>query len=457
MTHHDLPSHLAPPAAEPDSGGPPPRWSRRHFLAASGAVSAAAAAGSGLRHASPAHAATPAADESPAPFAMITDTHINPDHPDRSARLELVLGHLRSRNPAFVLHCGDITDTGSSVESDLYASLVPDGLRGRMHHIPGNHESMWNVDAFEDFRRRYGGTRTAFTAGGYRMIGLDPVISLQANGQYFGQPVLDWFEQALQESPTGTPILCFVHFPMGGKWHYVTDGDAFLRLATRYGVRGIFCGHRHKLGVDTFNGITQVSGRAIRGVAAYYWAQPGPAGLDVTEVVVAEDGSATETAVATMALQPGGAGSDLGPLHPRARADGANATVTLRPPAGVAGAMASRNAPYGWRGRTGCRAGSAPNSPSTTGWWSWARSAGLSPHCARLPDRRGRSGVPMSDRCTSVPCSGRAPKSWSSRPPITICTASMSPTVRCAGAVTSAPRCCAIRCWSLLRTSAGSW
>lgn len=384
-------------------------WSRRRFLTASGVV----AAGSATTIMGTRPAGAEARRGRLAAFAMITDTHINPEHPDRSDRLTTVLNHLRTRDPAFVLHCGDLTDTGSEIELELYDSLLPDDLRDRVHHVPGNHEQMWNVDALERYRHLVGATHSAFTAGGYRLIGLDPMVSMEAGAHYFGADRLAWFERELRHTPSTTPVVCFVHFPLGGKWHYVADGDQFLRLASRHGVRGILCGHRHKLEVDAFNGITQIIGKAIRGVPVYYWAQPTPDGLSITEVLVAEDGTAQETKVATIPLRHG-PGEDLGPFHATAQPDGDTARVSVRLPAtATAGSVVAQLYPQG-----GTVAGWSPLTGSGRTWSGQVPITGLPPGRHRIEVRAvGADGGLFDDNVSLTIPEHEARVAWSHRMP----------------------------------------
>src|SRR5690625_2504747 len=84
-------------------------------------------------------------------FAMVTDTHANPEEPDRTAALERIFTHIEERDPAFVLNCGDITDLGAADEFELYSSTIPPALRDKVRSVPGNHENQYLVDALEAF------------------------------------------------------------------------------------------------------------------------------------------------------------------------------------------------------------------------------------------------------------------------------------------------------------------
>ena len=84
-------------------------------------------------------------DARPLRFALITDTHIGTS----AARLSMVFRTIARLAPDFILHCGDITDTGLPREYDLYRQAIPAALDGRILHVPGNHDVRWDATAKE--------------------------------------------------------------------------------------------------------------------------------------------------------------------------------------------------------------------------------------------------------------------------------------------------------------------
>ena len=79
-------------------------------------------------------------------FAMVTDTHAGMAAAS-AERLRLVYAAIARLAPDFVLHCGDITDTGLPGEYERYWQSVPAALRGRIRHVPGNHDVRWDPTA----------------------------------------------------------------------------------------------------------------------------------------------------------------------------------------------------------------------------------------------------------------------------------------------------------------------
>src|ERR1700759_1161320 len=86
-------------------------------------------------------------------FAMVTDTHVGLTAAS-AQRLGLVYAAIARLGPAFVLHCGDVTDTGLPGEYERYEQAVPAALRGRIRHVAGNHDVRWDPSAKELYRVR---------------------------------------------------------------------------------------------------------------------------------------------------------------------------------------------------------------------------------------------------------------------------------------------------------------
>ena len=250
--------------------------------------------------------------DTPLRFAAVTDTHVNVTSPQSTTRLAQVYAALAVRGPDFVLHCGDITDTGLPDEYDQYDQVVPDALRDRIRYTPGNHETRWDPTAKELYQSRFGPAPYSFDAGGVHFVGFDPSEVLQEPG-HAGPAGLAWLEADLRRRSPATPTVLFQHFPLGNAFYYVDDQPAVLDLLARYNVRGIVAGHIHREDVSHFNGLTQVGLNAVLNAPVYYWFEKSTAGdgtpvLEVTRVTVAGDGSQTEAPLATVPLAGSGQG-----------------------------------------------------------------------------------------------------------------------------------------------------
>lgn len=305
--------------------------SRRRFLAASGLTAIATAAG-------PVHAA---ADEGSAvapsaggnSFAVITDVHQSVDIPEYAEQLKHVLGAIEKRDPAFVLNTGDITDLGTDDEFAVYRSSIPASLKDRMRDVPGNHESQWVTDAMETYRRVIGPTHYSFDAAGLHFVALDPFVQHEFDYWHYGD-LLDWLERDLQRVPKSRPIVLFQHFPTSPDWLYHTDEDAFLRLIHRFNVRVVFAGHIHKTVVSRFNGVTEVTGKAVKNAPSYFWVErvKDAAGhrLEVAEVTVPTDGEPVAEPLVTIPLDQPSSGGELGPLTVKATASGTTLSISAK-------------------------------------------------------------------------------------------------------------------------------
>ena len=306
-------------------GAQPPSVSRRSVLVGGG-IGALSVAVAGSR----VHAVGGGGGGGQHAFAMVTDTHVNVQEPDRTAALERILADIVDRDPAFVLNCGDITDLGAADEFARYTDIIPDELQGKMKEVPGNHENQYLVDALEAYDEHLEARRYSFASGGLHVIGLDPLVMMEW-GWYFDAELLNWLRQELRQVPHGTPIVLFLHFPMSTDWNYVQNDHELLSLIEPYPVRAIFAGHRHVTNVSTFNGATQVMGNSLKNGPYYYWieeseGEDGPV-LEVTEVTVPDDGDVTEEKLTAISLT--GPGRDaLGPVRARAVAD--HSAVDLR-------------------------------------------------------------------------------------------------------------------------------
>src|SRR6266851_2004102 len=118
----------------------------------------------------------------PLRFAMVTDTHVGVARAVSAARLSRVYAAIARLAPDFVLHCGDITDTGLPDEYDLYQQAVPAALRGRVRRVQGNHDVRWDSTAKGLYREHFGPAPYSFDAGGIHFIGFDPTQTLLEPG-----------------------------------------------------------------------------------------------------------------------------------------------------------------------------------------------------------------------------------------------------------------------------------
>lgn len=311
----------------PTGAGPEAGLTRRRLLGATLAGAAAAGATSAAQ-----------AENSPpqpsARFAVIADSQLDGAAPEETKTVARVLEHIESRDPDFVLHCGDITEFGGADGVEHYLSAVPPGLASRIHYVPGNHETQWNADAWEEYHRHFGPGRHSFDAAGLHMIGLDPLVSQQWPSYQFSEESLEFLRADLKNVPDDVPIIMFNHFPLSDDHQFVNNAQKLLEIIEPYRVRAMFAGHIHKLQVRKFNGLTHVVGDALMQAPVYYWAEritdADEDRLALTEVHVPASGEATESLVTEAPLGESGPGDDFGPLDVDLSGDREEVTVRAR-------------------------------------------------------------------------------------------------------------------------------
>jgi outer membrane protein assembly factor BamB/predicted phosphodiesterase len=257
-------------------------------------------------------------------FAMVTDTHVGMTGASVE-RLRPVYAAIARRAPDFVLHCGDITDTGLPGEYERYWQTVPAALRGRIRHVPGNHEVRWDPTAKGLYREQFGAAPYSFDAGGVHVTGLDLTQPLLEPG-HCGAAALEWLDRDL--AAADGPALLFQHFPVAGEHDYVDDQAALLELITQHDVRVLVAGHVHREAVTRLDGPVQVTLQAVLKEPVFYWAElgDGPA-LTVSRLTVAADGTQASSPVAAVSLT----GSSTGPRRGHRPPRGAAAAGLPRP------------------------------------------------------------------------------------------------------------------------------
>ena len=336
-------------------------------------------------------------------FAMVTDTHVGMTAASVE-RLRPVYAAIARRAPDFVLHCGDITDTGLPGEYERYWQTVPAALRGRIRHVPGNHEVRWDPTAKGLYREQFGAVPYSFDAGGVHVAGLDPTQLLLEPG-HCGAAALEWLDRDL--AAAGGPVLVFQHFPVGREHDYIDDQAALLELIARHDVRVLVAGHVHRETVTRLGGLVQVTLQAVLKEPVFYWAELSEgAALTVSRVTVAADEVRAGSSVVTVPLTGPLTGPSTGPLTdplPGPRLPAA-ATGPRRRPLAPGFRRPRRPGCRGHSGGCGCPDPSRPGSPwpATSSWLrrpagTWRRSGpGLPGETGAFPGGGGRG----SARCS---------------------------------------------------------
>jgi outer membrane protein assembly factor BamB/predicted phosphodiesterase len=312
-----------------------------------------------------------------APFAVLADSHVDPASPTHGANLRAVFDHIGAqlRGPEFLLHVGDVVESGLPPEYAEWDALAPDGMRERLHAVPGNHEVRWDEWAKGLYFARFAQTPYSFDAAGVHVVALDPTQLLQEPG-YLTEAHIAWLVRDLRAARR--PAIVMVHYPMGGDAFFVGNQDRFWAAIEPFDVRAVIAGHVHREEVARTNGLHVVTLPGILDVAAYHWVAPadGRPALTITRAQRDAAGVWAVTPVAEVPLAGDGPGQALRPQHVRVTGD-ARVEVELSPRAAAASARARVWPEATWGG--GSAAGWLPLAPDGRRWSGTLPTSGLAP------------------------------------------------------------------------------
>ncbi len=212
------------------------------------------------------------ADNQDFSFTIIADTHIDPYNPARSERLRTIFNEISTTKANFILHVGDMVEAGFAEEYQEFDKILPAELKNRVYGVPGNHEVRWDEWAGELYEDLFGESQYSFDHGGIHFIALDPTQLLQEPG-YFTASLLDWLEKDLKNTGVHTPIVVYLHYPIGNNNYYIINENKFFEVVERYNVRAVFTGHIHREEVWKQNGMTLISLPAAKDRAVYHWVE----------------------------------------------------------------------------------------------------------------------------------------------------------------------------------------
>ncbi|KON86577.1 hypothetical protein AF332_06915 [Sporosarcina globispora] len=204
-------------------------------------------------------------------FAVIADTHIDPYSPHRSEYIKKIFSSFQSKdNPSFVLHLGDLVEAGLPEEYQEFHRIIPENYRNRLYAVKGNHEVRWDEWAGELFHDVVGKSQYSFDFGGIHFIALDPTQLLQEPG-YFTKDQLNWLEKDLKSIGQKTPIVVYLHYPIGDNNYYISNVEALFEMIESYNVRMILTGHVHKEQMWMQNGCHIFSLPAAKDAPVFFW------------------------------------------------------------------------------------------------------------------------------------------------------------------------------------------
>jgi hypothetical protein len=193
-------------------------------------------------------------------FVQISDTHIGFNkeaNPDVNATLmqtiDLVNG--MSKQPALIIHTGDITHLSKPAEFDLAQQLFLHLRTTELHTVPGEHDT--SDPSVTEYFSRFGKASDnkgyySFDHAGVHFIALINVLQFKAGGLgTLGAEQLAWVAADLKGRSASTPIVVFAHMPLWTiyePWGWGTgDADQLLSQLRRFGSVTVLNGHIHQI------------------------------------------------------------------------------------------------------------------------------------------------------------------------------------------------------------------
>ena len=210
-----------------------------------------------------AHAAEYGSDPSSAGqplFVQISDSHIGfakPANPDVDATLRRTIEvvNAMSRQPALVIHTGDITHLSKPAEFDHAGQLLAQLRASELHTVPGEHDTL-DAGAAEYFSR-FGKASAnkgyySFDHAGVHFVALVNVLDFKDGGLgTLGGDQLAWLAKDLNGRSASTPIVVFAHMPLWTiyePWGWGTgDAEPAIALLRRFGSVTVLNGHIHQI------------------------------------------------------------------------------------------------------------------------------------------------------------------------------------------------------------------
>lgn len=216
-------------------------------------------------------------------IAFITDVHVNPEDEVKIARARACAEALVDLDPDLVIHGGDLTDHGSALAMRTWIEMFPESFRERIHHVPGNHETHWNNDAYDAFRTTIGPTQHSIDLDDIHIVFNDSPIDQQGVAD-FDNRQRTWLRADLARA-AGRPILAVGHHVLALTPNQIRNADKMLDILTEAGAHAYLCGHIHSERSNVVNGMTELTGVANFEHPGYYLlTRKTTDGSDVLEV-----------------------------------------------------------------------------------------------------------------------------------------------------------------------------
>lgn len=227
-------------------------------------------------------------------FVQISDSHIgfnkeaNPDVAGTLTRaIDLV--NALPRQPAFVLHTGDITHLSKAAEFDKAAQLMSRLRTSELHTTPGEHDVTDGVGA--EYLARFGAPSRgkgyySFDHSGVHFVALVNVMQFKPGGlASLGEAQMAWLKDDLHGRRASQPLVLFAHMPMWSiyePWGWgSSDSAQVMELVRRFGSVTVLNGHIHQVVRKVEGHVTFHTARATAYPQPAPGEGPGPGPLRV--------------------------------------------------------------------------------------------------------------------------------------------------------------------------------
>lgn len=196
-------------------------------------------------------------------FVQISDSHIGFNkaaNADVTETMRTAISKINAlpKQPAFLLHTGDISQLNKASEFDTADQVLKEAKTKDVFFVPGEHDVASDNGA--SYLERYGkqAARAGSSSGWYsfdhsgvHFIGLVNVMNLKAGGLgSLGAAQLEWLEKDVKRLSASTPIVVFAHVPLWTvypEWGWATDdGARALGYLKRFGSVTVLNGHIHQ-------------------------------------------------------------------------------------------------------------------------------------------------------------------------------------------------------------------
>jgi 3',5'-cyclic AMP phosphodiesterase CpdA len=244
-------------------------------------------------------------------FLQISDTHIgfNKDaNPDVIGTLNRTIDQVNAmpRQPALVLHTGDVTHLSKASEFDTASQLLSRLKVSELHVVPGEHDVTDGPGA--EFFARFGKASDnrgyySFDAHGVHFIALVNVMNFKPNGLGgLGEDQMAWLRDDLAARSASQPVVVFAHMPLWTvyqPWGWGTgESEEIAKQLARFGSVTVLNGHIHQIVQKVEGNILFHTARSTAYPQPQAGSGPGPGPL-----VVPQDQLASMLGVTTAVAQ----------------------------------------------------------------------------------------------------------------------------------------------------------